>query len=435
LDILNLPLTNRALYVRRVYGGVFVQNKPNTFYVDLFGPNFGGGEEGTAGVKLSFNVFLNGKPLPVSKFLPPYDAVFTVPAAEMEGLFDAAKIKELRLDVNVTRETSHWYNFFGLFPDVQAIHLPYYVSLLPKKVGTLTVSTQYPDFEWKALQPVVPQTKVLQGPATLGPFSAPTPVMKGIPDKGDTKIDPSSIVATCVPDMQNAYDFGKGRILSAKNPVFKTGFRSANNCGSKGDRDAAIDSINRQFQGLFNLPLKQNCQEDSYGMLSVQELLDGSKPTKTDVSGCADMAADPDIQWLPNGTGFSVLVKGTPIDPDARFFDPKTTTVTDAKWKVSYQLLTYVAKEKLAEDSPQVMSVSESEPIKFEVMNHIGQTSTTLTFEPRFGTKETNVVGLNVGNLQAQGPGTPLADRVMYRYQFQYPDLNLNVLRGADGLH
>jgi hypothetical protein len=76
------------------------------------------------------------------------------------------------------------------------------------------------------------------------------------------------------------------------------------------------------------------------------------------------------------------------------------------------------------------MTIFESDTTEFAVMEHLGNSSTTVTFAPSFGARDTNAVGLSVGNLHPLGTGDKIAGRTLYRYKFQYPDLNLNLVRG-----
>jgi hypothetical protein len=440
LDMLNLPFTDDSLFIRRVYGGVFVQDHPETYYLDLLGRNFGGG---SSKVRASFNVLLDGQALSEARTIPPYDAVFSVPVQYIDGRFDEQKIVSLPLDVTITRTTERWWDVTrwwaatGSFPKVETIRARYWVSLLPNKVGTLTVRNKYLHYEWQKLQPIVPLMTIVKGPGAIGPYDAPTPVKAGIPGHGSTKIDPDSISCECVPDMEDARDFGKGRVLPLSHDIFAHGFRSTNNCGSAGDRAAAYATIDAQFKSLFNFTVPLTCQEGEYAYLLPDELLKHSTPTKMDVSGCPYMKADPDPQWEADSVGFRVELKGTPFDPVKRFFDPNNTGTSSAKWSVRYQLLTYLPTTDLSSDPDQTIPVTVKSPAAFFVMDHLGQNATTLTFTPRIGSPVDGPVGpdlvAGVGVFKSNG-NSKLGDRTQYRYEFQYPNLNLNHLRQVDGL-
>jgi hypothetical protein len=435
LDIGDLPFAKIPLSVRRVYGGVFVEGRPETFYVDLVGQHFGGAD----GIETTFKVTLDGQVLAAPELRPPHEAVFSIPASAIEGRFDKEKVVTLPLDIVVTRKTAHWWDHidvFGQFTDIRSVHLPYKVSLLADEVGMLTITNEYPHFDWQALQDVVPQFTVVTGPdQPLGPYDSPAPVKNGVPERLNTKIDPKSIDVKCVGEMVEGREFGKGRALPATHEIFTKGFRSTNNCGSKGDRDAALGTIHAEFKSLFNFDKALNCGEGEYGWLTAEELKANSKPVQMDISGCRDMQYDKDFQWSPEAVGFRVRLIGHPLDPTKTFFKSTDRTPGFAKWRVTYQLLTYEATDKTDSDPIQTIPVSASKPISFKVAKHLGNTSTKVTFTPRIGPPVTRKPGDQLGTgLQPVGMPNNLATHTEYLYEFKYPDLNLSHLRAVDGL-
>ena len=434
LDMGDVLLVNIPLSVRRVYGGVFVQGQPETYYIDLVGQHFGGAE----GIETAFKVTLDGQAIPAPKLLPPHEAVFSIPSSAIEAKFDKEKIVTLPLDIVVTRKTTHWWDrvdMFGLLTDIKTIRVPYHVSLLAQEVGTLTVTTEYPRFEWQPLQDVVPQVTVVSGAQALGPYESPSPVKNGVPVRLSTKIDPKSVDVKCVPEMGEGRDFGGGRVLPATQEVFTKGFRSTNNCGSRGDRDAATGSIRAQFKALFNIDKTPSCGEGEYGWLTPAELLNHSRPVEMDISGCRNMQYDKDIQWTPDGVGFRVRLVGVPLDPAKTFFDPGDRTASFAKWRVTYQSLTYEATGKTDNEPDQKISVTESKPISFKVADRLGNSSTKLVFAPRIGQPVTRQAGDQLGNgLRPVGSPKKIGNQTEYLYEFKYPDLNLPHLRAVDGL-
>lgn len=434
LDMGDALIVNIPLSVRRVYGGVFVQGRPETYYIDLVGQHFGGAE----GIETTFKVTLDGQAISAPKLVPPHEAVFSIPASAIEAKFDKEKIVVLPLDIVVTRKTTHWwdrFDVFGLFRDIKTVPVHYHVSLLAQEVGSLTVITEYPRYEWQPLQDVVPQITVVNSAQALGPYESPSPVKNGVPVRLSTKIDPKSVEVKCVPEMGEARDFGNGRVLPAAHEAFTKGFRSANNCGSRGDRDAAIASIRSQFKALFNIEKALSCSEGEYGWLTPAELLGNSKPVQMDISGCRNMQYDRDIQWTPDGVGFRVRLVGVPLDPAKTFFDSTDRTASFAKWRVTYQSLTYEATGKTDSEPDQKISVTESTPISFKVADYLGGSSIRLVFAPRIGQSVTRQAGDQLGRgLRPVGVPKRIGNQTEYLYEFKYPDLNLPHLRAVDGL-
>ena len=123
------------------------------------------------------------------------------------------------------------------------------------------------------------------------------------------------------------------------------------------------------------------------------------------------------------------------MDPSKTFFDSKNREPGFAKWEVTYRSLTYEATNKTDSEPEQKIPVTASKPFSFRVSEHIGNSSTKLTFTPRIGQPVTRKVGDQLGSaLRPVGAPAKMRNHTEYLYEFKYPALNLPHLRAADGL-
>lgn len=126
---------------------MFIENDPSrlptsTFVVDLTGPHFDGDP---SGVTTTFDVSLNGVKLDSPSPKPPIDAIFKIKLDMFRGLFDRNQIVVPPLVIHVMRSHPRLGGILG--SSNEEITLPYKVSLLPEYAGTVTVTSQYPEYE------------------------------------------------------------------------------------------------------------------------------------------------------------------------------------------------------------------------------------------------------------------------------------------------
>ena len=443
LDTLSIPFTSNPSIIRRIYGGVLVQSSPGTYYIDLLGQGFGAD---ASDLKTAVDIKINGHSIPATKRIPPYDIIFNIPKDIVSPLFSESDSVELRLDITVIRTKS------GLFrPKVENFSSAYTVTLLPTKLGTLGGNRQFRRFEWHAVSPdPTPYSKLLTDAGQLGPISSPSPILGGNPIVGNMRFVADTIVASCIANIQAARIFANGKTLPVDDPVFKNGRRASNNCGSKGDRDAAIESIAGEFNGLFGSHWNAGnirCSEGEYPAIHPYDLLNPpiSEPSTMDVSGCRDMKADPNPYWEPDGNTFTMHVSGTPLNPAKAFFnsnpsvkDPERPTGSNARWNVSYRMQVYEAAQQMGSEeiTPIEMTVGDPSGDTKEVviLGDPKDTIARLKFKPTMGLIAEGTAGSPLGYVVPDMSPKVLNDRVIYYYTFRYPNLNLNPLRKADGL-
>jgi protein-S-isoprenylcysteine O-methyltransferase Ste14 len=152
LDLEDIIPFSDKLAVRRIRGGVFIERDPSTYSLVVTGPHFGGD---TAGMTTKWDVSLNDVKLSKPDLRPPIDAIFTTKEEVLRDSFNKDKIVVLPLVIHITRSESRpMESLRG--PRIQEITLTYKVSLLPKYAGTVTVNSEYPDYEWRPKGTVSP---------------------------------------------------------------------------------------------------------------------------------------------------------------------------------------------------------------------------------------------------------------------------------------
>jgi hypothetical protein len=199
LDVQQLVPWATSFAVRRLNGGVFVQNDPDSYFLDIVGPNFG---SDPSGVETNFEVTLNDQPVGLPERKAPIDAIFRIKKSDIETYFDRAKLVTLPLRIKVTRKESG--GIFRLWrPNVQVAPYEYKVSLLPDLAGKITIVTSYPQYKWQALVPAETQTKVVHYDTPIS-VRVPSPAAAGVPEPGNMKIDRLSFKLACKADQSSA---------------------------------------------------------------------------------------------------------------------------------------------------------------------------------------------------------------------------------------
>ena len=413
IDIQNLPFDSVRLGVRRIHGGIFVENHPNSYKIDITGPDFGA-EKSDAST--TFNVTLNGKTLGDPQRIPPDHAIFNVSKDDLRGLFNKEKIVTLPLIINVKRkEAGPWFDIFNWFRITKEVtQPPYDVSLVPDYVGDLTVETQYPEYEWQSIRPA--ETKVVSVHTdTPIAISVPNPNLTGIPAPNNMKIDRGLTIA-CKSNMQPARMFRNGKVWLADE--LKDGFVSKDWVGGGGDKDASLNAINGEFDYYFGFKiggLWNRCAESEHCKLSRDELWANSVDTTKDTTGCPGIKVA-EVNWANNDSDVTIWVRRSGTLEKLR----KPPETANAPWEIVYQPRTYSPKPKLANAPTARFEVHASVPVQFDVVKEVGDTTTTLKFIPKCGTPETMVVPRDISGRFKHVQTDQLLDRTRYIYEFNY---------------
>ncbi|MDI4234163.1 hypothetical protein OZ411_15220 [Bradyrhizobium sp. Arg237L] len=422
VDLVSLDLQNalpsRTVGVRRLNGGVFVQNDPTSFYFDLVGLDFG---SDPAGVQTAFTVTLNGQPLAPPERKAPINAIFRIPRSDMERLFQKDNIVVLPLNIRVARQEQK--RLWGMFPwwgrDERVATYDYKVSLMPDLVGKVTITTRYPGYSWQALRPAEHQSFTVRGDtlvSSLVTLSVPKPALGGDPELGNMRIEESSFSLVCQKDDRPARQFPNGKIRLASDEIFRNGFVTARWRGAAGgDRNDSDNAMNAEMMANFGFTVPLTCAESEHCRISKDELLKRSVDATLDVSGCRHMRSEkPDFR--NNSSEVIVWVRGTPVADIPG-------TYVDARWQVSWQPLTWAQKPELIRGDPQVLSVYASFPLEFEIVDQPGGTTSDIRFEPTVGKPENVGVGSDITpNFRRMGQDR-VGNRTVYKYKFEYPRL------------
>jgi hypothetical protein len=447
LDLEDIIPFSEHLAIRRIRGGVFIKNDPSTYVISITGPHFGGD---VAGVVTAFDVSLNDVKLGTPDLKPPIDAIFTVKEEVLRELFKDDQLVILPLTIHVKRSQPRFMHFGW---STQEITLPYKVSLLPKYAGTVTITSEYPKYEWQsrgAINPITSTIRDDQAQAGYPMVSAvPNPALGAKPKPGDQKIDKGSLAVKCNPDMQPARQFPNAKIYplscirSGSNPpwsVFEKGFVSTDWVGGGGDQPASYDSINNEFFRNFGFRisrspilfrpasgpppyLENRCAENGRCALSPSELEAHSQPTSMDVSSC------PIMEWNPNETNWDL--QDTKVTVFIRKKIGATLDVVcqrggNATWQLSYDVLQYGPKADLGKKI-ETYKVYAGEPVEIPVLKSEGSGAvhSAIALNPIIGPSLSGIIPADLSSNFRSSPPTELDDRVVYTYTFQYPKLNI----------
>ena len=451
-----LPFSAVNLAVRRIKGGVFIEDQPSTFSIGLVGPSFGADP---SGVLTTFELTLAGKRLGSPDRKPPYYAIFTVDREDLKNKFQPDRLVTLPLNIKVTRVESA---FLGLRQRKQEVILTYSVSLLPKYAGKVIVRSQYPVYEW-ALSPTIQYKNftINDDQAAVGTritLSVQNPATTGAPQPGEMKIDPKTLTVRCLPDMQparklkndNAYPLTCHSHIYPSRNIFESGFTSTNWVAGGGDQLGSYGPINEEFFNKFGFRisrfprrpfyfsvkrpqpepppyLENRCGESERCTLTPAELTASSEAATMDASACSRMEwKSKEQDWEPGESKVTLWLRSKPNtikDYVCSNWSPNAT------WQASYQVAIFKPKSELITGAPKEYKVYAGEPLSVEIMKQMSNTSSQLIFEPTMGDKIMKVVPDNVNDhFQYKWP-IDMDDRTIHVYEFQYEKINLGLPR------
>jgi hypothetical protein len=414
-DMLALDMEDKLpfgvhLAVRRIKGGLVIQNDPATYMIDLIGPNFGADP---AGVTTTFDLRLNGVALDPPDRKPPFDAVFSIKKETIKDLFKQDQLVTIPLLITITRTEPRFLHVLG--DKMQKLTLPYKISLLPEYAGKVTVTSEYLDFDWlPANNPIHSPTFTVSGEeARVGKVygtSIPNAPINDRPKPGDMRIVRDSLDVKCIADIQPALQFPNGKtyprlcIRSGTDDwnVFERGFVSPRYIGGGGDQGESYNSVNNDFFARFGFRLgrawsgpifgskrdsppflESRCAENGHCTLMPEELFTRATATTMDVTACSRMEWKPvETGWEQQDTKVTVWIRRKIGAPGA---DDTCKLSTNATWAVSYKTLAYRAKPDLITSPEQAYPVYIGIPVPIGVLNRTGNVKAKLIFDPIVG--------------------------------------------------
>ncbi len=132
-------------FVDRVTG--VTQLKGQRYRIRLSGIGMGAPSEDRRAVN---TLALNGTAADIQVSQPnAREAVFDIPAAVLDPHFDRTELHQVKVDV--TTELSHRSGWLFKTWRTERFTTPFYVALLPEHAGTLQLSGQRPDWQWRKI--------------------------------------------------------------------------------------------------------------------------------------------------------------------------------------------------------------------------------------------------------------------------------------------
>lgn len=231
----------------RGYNKAIVAKLPNggSHSVELRGPNFG---TDTSNMRTEYQFSLDGIDLgsgqPKSGNNSKHDRIVKIPHHVINKLVDENKIVLAGLKVFIKRQkTGRWRDFFGVHDDKEiSLDLP--ITILPRKIGTITSELEILTYDFVKQQNPREETNSVKATTPIS-ISLTYVNQGGDMKKGQLKFDRSSVVVTCASDIRNFRRFhqlrGQPIAFSATHSFFSGGYTAYNVGPGRASRNGNVD--------------------------------------------------------------------------------------------------------------------------------------------------------------------------------------------------
>jgi hypothetical protein len=272
--------------------------------------------------------------------------------------FTADSIELLPLHIRVVREKS------GFFSKPTVLEHDIKSALLPDLVGTLTIVTERPRYDWVLEPDRKTQSHAITRDTsfTFGPLVGSSPTR---PAEGDQKFG-KEVSATCGPVTQKAWRFPNGLVVPDIAPLFQTGWSSSSYVGEPEppDWDKFENECFAAFGFKFGFWTARRCSHGQYCKISPDELRARATQIDADFQDCASMRM---VEKNIDDQSAAITIRGTASLPSL--------------WTVTLPVYTYKQVE-IVKDNPVVIPVYSSKPIELIIQNP-KKTVSELYFSPK----------------------------------------------------
>lgn len=386
-----LGIESAPLHLRGIKNTIFTEKQRGPDRrVEIRGPFFGADP---AGVSTTYELSFDGEDLgpgvTATGLNSKHNRIITIPNRLIEKNVNLNKIVVKNIFTQIKREESK--TFCRKFPflfcsEQETISVKIPITILPKKIGTLTAKMERPEYHFVALEQPHEEAVNIRASAPIQLLLPSKPSGYNIPI-GFKKFVRNSVKIICQNNIQHFRRFRQhqpgGVELPANHDMFKNGWTvkevgpgkhsTGNNVDGPGTVSDIYSRIVRRMSPLIGkLPLAASTplhtlavkkmwvrlsagkvtQDDWYHYsmtFTAQELINSSDKISKDLSGCPKQTA------------------GTPAwKNDTQFHIPiNSTTSTSALWKVSAKVLEWRVKGR--EHTEKIIDVKFDELVQIEV--------------------------------------------------------------------
>lgn len=399
MDLDKVPFTGDYFGIRRTYGTVLVPDASDVYRLKIVGPRFG---QVIPNETVTVTADLDGIDLGQPAQVPPNAVEFNIQAASVKSKFDQEKIVTIPLHVKVKRVRDGWF-----YDDATELQQDLRVVLLPKVVGTVSVQTERPQYEWVTTG-VQSDTAVIRADRVFS-LQVSRPVTTDAPEEGNERLS-RQVEANCSKVSQNARRFPNGRVILESDEIFTRGWTVSFWIGA--DEGPDWDRSHNEALNTWGINVSfwrmRRCVHNQHCYLTADEMRSWSELTKIDVEDCSRMQRAEE-NWFENDSRVTLWIRGA-----AR---------QDSLWRVSAPVETY-RETSLAKDPLISKPLSHGELVQIDIENP-AKTATMVTFVPKNGKPMEWKIGLSLpGGPQFEGTSEIGSHKLRYLYRYTYDTRN-----------
>lgn len=399
MDLERIPFGKEYFGIRRVSGTVLPPDLRSNYRIKIVGPNFG---SMIAGQEITIKGMFDGVDLGTPIQIPPHTVAWDVPAGAIKrnSEADVNQIVTIPLAVSVTKVENGWF-----YDSRAEIQQEIRVVVLPKVVGTLSVRTERPKYDWVQTEAVSTSDTITKDKEFI--LQVRKPIGAAAPVEGSERFT-GEVSATCGPVQRAAIEFPNGKQVLETEPLMQKGWVWSR---WKGNDPVDWDYANRDVFNELGIKVSFHsiggggrCDTGEHCFLTPDELRSFGKLVTVDVSDCKRMAKDTNV-WSNDKGQLTTWIRGSAL--------------RESLWTVTAQTEAY-KETGITKADPVEYKVESGEKIPIDIVHFDGAVS-QVEFIPRNGHPNSALIGKNI----SQGPNfdvsTAVGNHTMrYFYIYEY---------------